>query len=108
MQRYWDWYLADRTARKAPLASPLHAGDEALRALPPLFLLAAEVDPLLSDSLNLAARLRAVGRQTDVHLVEGVTHGFLQMSIALGAARNALKTAAEAAKTMIQDHDPRP
>jgi acetyl esterase len=102
MQRYWDWYVTDKAARGSPLASPLHASDETLRALPPLFLLVAEVDPLLSDTLNLAARLRAVGRETDVHLVEGVTHGFLQMSVALGAARNALKTAAEAAKSMIQ------
>lgn len=101
MQRYWDWYLADRTARKAPLAAPLRAGDEALRALPPLFLLAAEIDPLLSDTLNFAARLRALGRPAETHVVEGVTHGFLQMTLHLEAARNALQTAAAAAKAMI-------
>ena len=102
MQRYWDWYLADPQARQSPLAAPLHASDEALRALPPVFLLAAEIDPLLSDSLNLAARLRSLARPADVHLVEGVTHGFLQMSLGLGAARTALKTAADAAKAMIR------
>jgi acetyl esterase len=101
MQRYWDWYLADKAARKAPLAAPLHAGDEALRALPPLFLLAAEIDPLLSDTLNFAARLRALGRPAQTHVVEGVTHGFLQMTLHLEAARDALKTAATAAKTML-------
>lgn len=101
MQRYWKWYLADEAKRRTPLASPLHASGEALRALPPLFLMAAEIDPLLSDTLNLATRLRAAGRQEQVHLVKGVTHGFLQLSIALEAARGALKTAAEAAKSMI-------
>ncbi|GLS18449.1 alpha/beta hydrolase [Labrys miyagiensis] len=101
MQRYWDWYLADKTARTAPLAAPLRAGDEALRALPPLFLLAAEIDPLLSDTLNFAARLRALGRPAEMHVVEGVTHGFLQMTLHLAAARDGLKTAAAAAKAMI-------
>ncbi|MDZ5451315.1 alpha/beta hydrolase [Labrys sp. ZIDIC5] len=102
MQRYWNWYLPHPKARRAALASPLHASDEALRGLPPLFLLAAEIDPLLSDTLNLAARLRSAGRPADMHVVKGVTHGFLQMSIGLSAARNALKTAAQAAKSMIK------
>ncbi|WP_454818530.1 alpha/beta hydrolase [Labrys neptuniae] len=102
MQRYWNWYLPAPKARQTVLASPLHASDEALRGLPPLFLLAAEIDPLLSDTLNLAARLRSVGRQADIHIVKGVTHGFLQMSAGLSAARNALKTAAQAAKSMIK------
>jgi acetyl esterase len=102
MRRYWDWYLADEVARQTPLVSPLRASEEALRALPPLYLMAAEIDPLLSDTLNLAARLRHAGREVDVHLVEGVTHGFLQMTFALEAARNALETAADAAKAMIK------
>ncbi|MFT4134369.1 alpha/beta hydrolase [Labrys sp. (in: a-proteobacteria)] len=102
MQRYWNWYLPDPKARQEALASPLHASDEALRGLPPLFLLAAEIDPLLSDTLNLAARLRSVGRPAETHIVKGVTHGFLQMSIGLSAARNALKTAGQAATSMIK------
>jgi acetyl esterase len=102
MQRYWDWYLPDATARNNPLASPVHADEEALRALPPLHLMAAEIDPLLSDTLALAARLQTAGRQDHVHLVRGVTHGFLQMTNALDEARKALKTAASAARTMAQ------
>jgi len=88
MQRYWDWYLAPE-GRSDPLAAPLLASDAALAALPPTRLIAAGVDPLLSDSLALGARLG-----TSVTIVPGVTHGFLQMSRDLPQARSALAEAA--------------
>jgi acetyl esterase len=94
MQRYWDWYLPDPAARATPLAAPLRASDAELAALPPIGLLAAGVDPLLSDTLNLAARLRALGRSGEATVVPGVTHGFLQMSLGLPQARDALAEAA--------------
>lgn len=101
MQRYWDWYCADHQARRNPLAAPLQADDDALRALPPLYLMAAGVDPLLSDTLRLAERLKAVGREDPLSVVPGVTHGFLQNTNELAAAREALKAAGEAARGMI-------
>jgi acetyl esterase len=101
MERYWDWYLADKAGRRNPLASPLHASDEALRALPPLHLMAAEIDPIVSDTLNLAARLASLGRPEQVHLVLGATHGFLQMTSVLASAREALAEAGAAARVMI-------
>ncbi|KAA0969098.1 alpha/beta hydrolase [Aureimonas fodinaquatilis] len=93
MQRFWDWYLADAAARRQALASPLHADDEALLRLPPLHLAAAGVDPLLSDSINLAHRLAGLGRSEKLEIVPGVTHSFLQMSEDLPEARAALKQA---------------
>ena len=102
MQRYWDWYVAEPQARRNPLVAPLLAEDSALRALPPMHLMAAEIDPLLSDTLHLAARLTGLGRTEQVHLVPGVTHGFLQMTKALPAAREALSNAAAAARAMIR------
>jgi acetyl esterase len=95
MQRYWDWYLPDGEARTSPLAAPLRAADAELAVLPPLFLLAAGVDPLLSDTLNLAARLRGIGKPAEPVVVPGVTHGFLQMSRDLPQARHALARAAD-------------
>jgi acetyl esterase len=44
--------------------------------------------------LNLAARLRALGRSGEATVVPGVTHGFLQMSLGLPQARDALAEAA--------------
>ncbi|MFD1882781.1 alpha/beta hydrolase fold domain-containing protein [Paracoccus pacificus] len=89
MQRYWDWYLPDPAARADPLASPLRAEPKAMAALPPLFLLAAGIDPLLSDTERLAVRLAEAGRPVDPVVVPGVTHGFLQMTRDLPQAREA-------------------
>lgn len=81
MRRYWDFY-ADCAARHSdPCLTPANAPDAMLAGLPPLYLNAAEIDPLCSDSERLAARLRVLGRKDVFDLVPGVTHGFMQMSL---------------------------
>ena len=100
MQRYWQWYAGESDVSSDPFACPLLATDEALAALPPLHLMAAGVDPLLSDTLSLHARLRGLGRGETVTVVPGVTHGFLQNTLDLAAAREALSVAGAAAKRM--------
>ena len=101
MQRYWAWYAAAGADISGdPLACPLAASDEALAALPPLHLMAGGVDPLLSDTLKLHQRLRALGRKETVTVVPGVVHGFLQNTIDLAAAREALAAAGIAARKM--------
>ncbi|MBF9234585.1 alpha/beta hydrolase [Microvirga alba] len=102
MSRYWDWYVPDAAVRSDPLAAPLEASDSELLALPPLWLLAAGIDPLLSDTLALARRLEALGRNDPVVVVPGVVHGFLQMTVSLEAARKALAEAGAAARRLAQ------
>ncbi len=102
MQRYWNWYCADANARHNPLVAPLLAADDVLRALPPLYLMAAGIDPLLSDTLLFAERLRAIERNDPLTVVPGVTHGFLQNTNELAAAREAIAAAGEAARGMIR------
>lgn len=92
MQRYWNWYAA-RDLRGRPTVSPLAASDAALAALPPLYLNAAGIDPLCSDTELLVARLRALGRDDPFDLIEGVVHGFMQMGSALPEARGAFEQA---------------
>ena len=101
MQRYWNWYQPERTRRSDPLISPLKASDRALQALPPLYLNAAGVDPLRSDSEKFHARLSALGRNDTLRIFEGVVHGFMQMSIALKDARTAAQEAGAAFKKTI-------
>lgn len=55
-------YLPDVPARAAPLASPLHAPDESLAALPPSLILTEETDPRRAESTAFATRLEAAGR----------------------------------------------
>jgi acetyl esterase len=102
MQRYWDWYVPEMTVRKDPLAAPLLATDAELRALPPLYLMAAGIDPLLSDTLALSRRLAALGRGDPLTVVPGVVHGFLQMSTSLEAARDAIAEAGAAARRLAE------
>lgn len=97
MMRYWDWYAPPgRVDRADPLVAPLHADDASLAGLPPLYLTAAEIDPLRSDTELLHARLAALGRRDPFRLHEGVVHGFLQMSTRLAAARTAIAEAGSA------------
>ena len=49
MRRYWDWYVPPEK-RARPDVAPLRASDAALTALPPLYLNAAGLDPLRSES----------------------------------------------------------
>ncbi|WP_343712608.1 alpha/beta hydrolase fold domain-containing protein [Inquilinus sp.] len=93
MIRYRDWYAPDPATWTHPLVSPLAAGDAALRALPPLYLNAAGLDPLLSDTLLLGERLQALGRGDPVRVHRGVVHGFMQMTLALDEARKAFTEA---------------
>lgn len=94
MQRYWDWY-APVDGRDDPFVAPLFARDEALAHLPPLYLNAAALDPLRSESEQMVARLHAIGRDDPFDPVEGVVHGFMQMGSALPEARQAFVRAGE-------------
>jgi acetyl esterase len=77
LEWFWDGYLGPGAARRDPLAVPLLAG---LADLPPLYVAAAALDPLLDDSLQLVERLRAEGRPHRFMLWPGLTHAAFQMS----------------------------
>lgn len=77
MRWFWEHYVPDPAERDDPLVSPLF-GD--LRGLPPLYVSAAEFDPLRDDSERLARRLLEARVDFDWRLWRGVTHGCFQMS----------------------------
>jgi acetyl esterase len=83
MQWFWDHYVPDARRRNDPLVSPLHAD---LRGLPPLYVSAAELDPLRDDSERLAGRLALAGVDFDYRLWRGVCHACIMMSRMLPAA----------------------
>lgn len=101
MRRFWDWYIPEEVKRDDPLAAPLGASDTQLRALPPLFLAAAQLDPLASDTYDLKRRLDGLGRNDDLLVEPGVIHGFMQMTAVLDAARRAVRKAARAARRFV-------
>lgn len=100
MRRYWDFYADAGQRRGDPCLTPANAPDAMLAGLPPLYLNAAEIDPLCSDSQRLAARLRALGRSDVFDLVPGVIHGFMQMSLWLPQSAAAYRRAGEIHRTI--------
>jgi acetyl esterase len=87
MRWYWTNWLGPAGAAAASGATPLRVD---LGGLPPLYLNAAGLDPLLDDSIALAGRLGAAGvpYRLDVH--PGVVHGFMQQTSKVPRARAAL------------------
>ena len=97
MQQYWDWY-APAEARADPLAVPAEASEAMLAKLPPLFLNAASLDVLLSDTLTLAKRLEAAEADYELVIHEGVHHGFMMFTPRLDEANQAVEKAAAFAR----------
>ncbi|HXA30414.1 MAG TPA: alpha/beta hydrolase [Candidatus Angelobacter sp.] len=81
-----DCFLGDRDpeARRDPDISPLYAG---LEDMPPALFQVGTADPLLDDSLFMAARWRQAGAAATLQVYEEAPHGFT--SFAIGVARQA-------------------
>jgi acetyl esterase len=75
-----------------PLISPLMAED--LKGLAPVFMLAAELDPLTDEGKVYADRLEAFGVPVERVIHKGVPHGFLSASRLFSACTPALEGAA--------------
>jgi len=90
MRWYWGNYLGGQGFETVSPATP---GRAELRNLPPLYLNAAALDPLLDDTLEFAGRLAAAGIRYRLDVFPGVVHGFLQMNRDLAAGRAALAAA---------------
>jgi acetyl esterase len=70
-------YLGDDQA--SSLASPLHlleSDEEPKRALPPMFAVCGDIDPVLDDSLRLGKALKQRGNAGGVELYRGSHHAF--------------------------------
>ena len=74
MRWFWDQFLPAGQNLSDPLVAPLHAD---LSNLPPVLLLAAELDCLRYDSLRLAQRLALAGRPHRLSVYPQVQHAFL-------------------------------
>jgi len=61
-----------------------------LNGLPPSCLIASDMDPLLDDSTALATLMEQAGVLCELHLHQGVLHGFLHYSRMLDGAVSAL------------------
>jgi acetyl esterase len=90
MRWYWSNFLG-QTAADHPIAAPLRAD---CAGLPPLYLSAAALDPLVDDTTMLAMRLAAAGVRYRLDVWPGVVHGFLRFARELPMANQAIAAAA--------------
>ncbi len=98
MAKFWDLYAPQANSgqtRANPLLTPVCASDAALAGLPPLYLNAAGLDPLLCDTVKLIERLAKAAGAFEFTIHEGVHHGFMQHTARLAEARRAVALAAD-------------
>lgn len=91
----WQQYAGDGVPLTDPGVAPLHGEVD---GLPPLILLAAALDPLLDDTLDLANRLFASGATPTFIVYSGVPHSFISMTRLLPQAREARTDLVQALK----------
>jgi acetyl esterase len=88
----WQTYLGGRAPDQ--YAAPQRATD--LAHLPPAHVVVAECDPLHDDGVLYARRLLEAGTPADLHVAEGLLHGFVYMDgVSAAAARTLDRIAAQ-------------
>jgi acetyl esterase len=99
MRWFWKNFLPLGQDRSAPLVSPLWAN---LAGLPKTLLLAAGLDCLRDDSLNLAKRLESADVPSQLTVYENLQHGFLLAHDWLPPARQAVSEIALTLKDWLR------
>jgi acetyl esterase len=90
-----ETYLEDPAQQADWRVAPLLAD---LKGLPPAHLIVGSLDPLLDDSHNLAAKLKAAGVPADLTVYQGINHGFVRYGRLIRTARVAVADCAAALK----------
>ena len=91
MNWFFNNYLTVRTEMTDPRIDLVNAR---LAGLPTTTIIAAEIDPLRSDSEILAERLQAAGVPVELRIYKGVTHEFFGADVVLNDAKDAQELAA--------------
>lgn len=94
-------YLPDPGTASDPRVSPLLAPD--LRNLPPAYILAAELDPLLAEGAAYADKLAAFGVPVKRVEYAGVPHGFVNLTRLVSKAIPAINAAGKALQDAMAD-----
>ena len=95
--RYLDAYLPP-SVRDDPRAFPLHAK---LTGMPPTYLLAAELDPLFDESVEMHRAMAAASSPAELAIAPGMPHGFLNQANGLPQAAQALRDSAAFIQRML-------
>ncbi|MFH8774522.1 MULTISPECIES: alpha/beta hydrolase [unclassified Streptomyces] len=103
MQWFWDQYTTDEAERAQITASPLRAGTEQLKDLPPALVITAEADVLRDEGEAYANKLREAGVPVTAVRFQGIIHDFVMLNALRGthAAEAAISLAARTLHTAL-------
>ena len=93
MKWFFKYYLASPEDGKNPRLSILRRDD--LKGMPPATIIAAEIDPLLSEGKAYADKLQAAGVAVKYQLYPNVTHEFFGMGAVVDEGKAAMTLAAQ-------------
>ncbi|CAN5717921.1 N/A [soil metagenome] len=89
------WFAKNYLGDMGKLADPrVDLAKANLKGLPPTTIIAAEIDPLMTEGKILADKLKDAGVTVNYKLYEGVTHEFFGMATLLQDAKDAQAVAA--------------
>lgn len=83
---FFKHYLSSPADARNPLISLVNAE---MRGMPPVTIINAQIDPLLSDGQELAEHLHAAGVDVEQQTFPGVTHEFFGMAAVVQQAQQA-------------------
>ncbi len=92
MMAYWNLYTRDAADRLNPLAAPMR---DHCHGLPPALVQLAELDVLRSEGGMFASKLQLAGVRVAQITYDGMLHGFMRYTEAVGKAREAVAHAGE-------------
>ena len=82
---YFDGqYVQNPSDKNSPQVAPINAN---LKGLPPTTIIAAELDPLVSDGQDYFLALKAAGNKVNYRLFSGTTHEFFGMGAVVAKAK---------------------
>jgi acetyl esterase len=93
-----ETYLAEPAQQADWRVAPLLAD---LTGLPPAHLIVGSLDPLLDDSNNLAAKLKAADVPANLTIYQGINHGFIRYGRLIRTARHAVADCAAVLRTAL-------
>ena len=93
MKWFFKYYLAQPQDGNNPRLSILQAPD--VKGVAPATIIAAEIDPLLSEGQAYAEKLKAAGVPVTYKMYPGVTHEFFGMGAVVDEAKEAEQLAAD-------------
>ncbi|BFG00034.1 hormone-sensitive lipase [Drosophila madeirensis] len=87
---------------KDPFLSPYWASDDWLSQLPETKILTLNMDPCLDDCVMFAKKLKRLGRQVNLEILEGLPHGFLNFTMLSNEAMDGSKHCIKSLQALLQ------